>query len=223
MTMTDPDIDIADAPTADLVTRARTGNQLAWAELVDRLSPLLRSIARRHRLNHSDAADVVQATWLKLIENFHHIREPRAVPSWLATTCQREALRITRVSARCPPQDATMLLAQRSDQDSGPDPADLVLQEEAVTMVRAALDDLPAMQRQLLAALAEPTECSRYTQVATTLKLPVGSIGPTRQRALRRLRANPKLRGIRETSKASIEKFHVSSVQMSRYGETGLR
>src|SRR5215475_7826319 len=81
--VTDLSADIADAPTAELVTCARAGSRPAWEELVDRFTPLLWSIALRHRLDHADAADAVQTTWLRLVEHLYRIREPSRVPGWL--------------------------------------------------------------------------------------------------------------------------------------------
>jgi len=203
---TDLSVDISDVPTADLVTCARAGSRPAWEELVDRFTPLLWSIALRHRLDHADAADVVQTTWLRLVEHLYRIREPSCVPGWLVTTCRREAVRIRRMNACWEPEDTTdpsSLLGQRHGQDDAGDPVGVVLRQEAAATIRSALGDLPARQQQLLVSLAEPGGRSRYAQAAAALNVPVGSIGPVRQRALRRLRADSRLRAIWEiTSRA---------------------
>jgi RNA polymerase sigma factor (sigma-70 family) len=206
--MTDQDVDIAETPTSDLVTRARAGSHPAWIELVDRFTPMLWTIARRYHLNHDDAADVVQATWLRLVENLGRIREPGHIAGWLVTTCQREALRVAQVSARCSPQDTTDpsgLLARRADQDGASEPVEVVLRQEVAAILSSAVEDLPARQRNVLTALAEPSQRPRYTEVATVLSMPIGSIGPTRERALRRLRADPRLRAIREITSRPTE------------------
>jgi RNA polymerase sigma factor (sigma-70 family) len=204
--VTDLSVDISDVPTADLVTCARAGSRPAWEELVDRFTPLLWSIALRHRLDHADAADVVQTTWLRLVEHLYRIREPSRVPGWLVTTCRREAVQMRRMNARWEPQDTTdpsSLLGQRHGQDDAGDPVDVVLGREAATTLRSAIEDLPARQQQLLTSLTEASERSRYAQAAAALNVPVGSIGPIRQRALRRLRADSRLRAIWEiTSRA---------------------
>jgi DNA-directed RNA polymerase specialized sigma subunit len=54
--MTDP---MRDAPVvADLVTRARHGDERAWDALVERYAPLIWSTCRRSRLGRADADDV---------------------------------------------------------------------------------------------------------------------------------------------------------------------
>ncbi len=195
--MTDQSVNLDAASTAELVSGARDGSQQAWNELVDRFSPLLWRIARSLRLNHADAADAVQTTWLRLVEHLDRIREPSAVPGWLVTTCNREALRIMRVGARCfpkDPTDPTALPEHRMDQARTSDPVEVVLGKEAAEILRAAVDELSDRQRHLLAALGDTSGPSRYRQVSVKLDIPVGSIGPTRDRALRRLRRNPRFR-----------------------------
>src|SRR5687768_651051 len=58
-----------DGSVTELVGRARGGDQSAWNELVERYSRLLWSVARAHRLPQAESADVVQMTWLLLVEN----------------------------------------------------------------------------------------------------------------------------------------------------------
>jgi len=76
-----------DDPTViHLVTRARTGDQRAWNTLVERYAPLVWSICRRHQLSGTDAEDVSQSVWLTLVRQLGTIRDPAALPGWLATT-----------------------------------------------------------------------------------------------------------------------------------------
>lgn len=84
-----------------LVARAADGDQAAWNDLVERYSPLVWSICVRHRLDRSDIDDVGQTVWLLLVEKIGTLREPAALPGWLATTTHRECLRVLR-SARRP-------------------------------------------------------------------------------------------------------------------------
>jgi DNA-directed RNA polymerase specialized sigma24 family protein len=82
------------------VKGAAVGEQAAWDALVDRFGPTVWAIARAHRLNPSDAADVSQTTWLRLVENLHRIEQPERVGAWLATTARRESLRVLRLASR---------------------------------------------------------------------------------------------------------------------------
>lgn len=85
-----------------LVTRARNGDKQAWDALVERYAPLIWSICRSHQLGGSDAQDVGQGVWLQLVDQLDRIRDPVALPGWLATTTRRECLRVLRASRRSP-------------------------------------------------------------------------------------------------------------------------
>ena len=85
----------------DLVARARNGDKQAWDALVERYAPLVWSICRQHRLDGADAADVGQNVWLKLVEQLDRIRDPAALPGWLATTTRRECWRVLRARWKC--------------------------------------------------------------------------------------------------------------------------
>ena len=81
-----------------LVARAGNGDKQAWDELVERYAPLIWSICRRYRLDRADADDVGQIVWLQLVDQLGSIRDPAALPGWLATTTQRECGRVLRAA-----------------------------------------------------------------------------------------------------------------------------
>jgi RNA polymerase sigma factor (sigma-70 family) len=80
------------------VTHARNGNQQAWDALVERYAPLIWSICRRYRLCGADANDVGESVWLYLVDQLDRIRDPAALPGWLATTTRRECGRVLRAA-----------------------------------------------------------------------------------------------------------------------------
>ena len=91
-----------DPIVTDLVTRARNGDKQAWDALVERYAPLIWSICRRHRLADADAEDVGQAVWLHLVEHLDNLRDPAALPGWLATATRRECCRVLRATGKLP-------------------------------------------------------------------------------------------------------------------------
>ena len=153
--------------------------------LVTRYVALLWSIAFRHGLNENDAADVVQNTWLRLFEHIDDLREPARVGSWLATTAQREALRIVAQRQRTVPSDDESTF-DGADRLQAPVDEDLLARELAAEAV-AALDELPPTWRALVVALTQDPPLS-YEEIVADLGVPIGSIGPTRGRSVRRLR-----------------------------------
>jgi len=86
--------------TATLLAQAAQGDQRAWNALVDEHSRLLWSVARSFRLDAADANDVVQTTWLRLLEHLDRIEDPSRLVGWLVTTARREAMRVLRRSGR---------------------------------------------------------------------------------------------------------------------------
>src|ERR1700722_11375291 len=81
------------ADVAQLVRQAAAGDHDSWERLVDKFAPLIWAITRDFKLGESDAADVAQATWLRLLEHIDRINYPERVGSWIAATARNECLR----------------------------------------------------------------------------------------------------------------------------------
>ena len=185
----DPGPSRDDLGAADLVARARGGDPRAWDALVDRYAPLIWSICGKYRLGRADAEDVGQSVWLCLVDQLGQIRQPAALPGWLATTARRECARLLR-AARGPHAGIYPLDAENAaDKQAGPADQDL-LAAERHTALRQALASLPPHDQQLIALLAADPPVP-YTQISARLGIPVGSIGPTRRRCLDKMRRHP--------------------------------
>ena len=176
-----------------LVHAAREGDPNAWAAIVQRYAELIRSVARRYRLSPADIEDVSQLVWLKLFDHIDRIREPRALPGWIAKTTANACLSMAKSLVRAIPTDP-VTLTQRNDATRAfsaahePNEPTAVLQRhEDCMLLRKGLDELPTEQRDLLILLmADPP--LTYKQISQQLGRPIGSIGPTRARTLERLR-----------------------------------
>jgi RNA polymerase sigma factor (sigma-70 family) len=174
-----------DEPVAPLLAAAADGDSAAWHQLVDRFSGLLWATARAHRLSTADAGDVVQTTWLRLVENLGRIHDPEHLGGWLATTARRECLAVLRRSQREPAAAVETTFAHVPDQRAALDAA-LITDERDATLWQL-FEQLPDRCRTLLRVLlADPPPA--YAEVADALEMPIGSIGPTRQRCLTQLR-----------------------------------
>lgn len=175
--------------TAELVLRAAEGDQTAWDALVNRFSRMVVEICRRYRLSDADVHDVSQTVWLRLVEHLAQLREPAALPGWLATTTRHQSLHVLRTASahRTTELPAADLLV---DDDEAMDEA--ILRAERRAALRAALGGLPDRCRQLLEMLAAD-EPVRYEEIARRLDMKIGSIGPTRARCLEKLRTSPAL------------------------------
>jgi len=180
---------ITDRPITDLVTRARNGDQRAWDDLVERYAPLVWSVCRRYQLRSADAEDVHQTVWLQLVRQLEAIRDPAALPGWLATATRRECIRVLR-GARIPHAAEYVPDAENiPDQRAGMVEQEL-LEAERHAALREALARLPECCQRLIGKLIEDPPLT-YAQISASLSIPVGSIGPLRGRCLDKLRADP--------------------------------
>ena len=169
---------------------AEDDDPAAWNELSRRYGRLLLYTARKVGLNDSDAAEVVQQTWIRLWERGHQIRDPESLPAWLTATARRESLRMTISGKRY------LLCADPASEHGERFPAAATdvypIDGDYEPAVEQALSRLPVLQQRLIRLLMSDT-CPSYGEVAHLLGLPVGSIGPMRMRALRTLRGTPEL------------------------------
>ena len=173
---------LSDAETGELVSRARAGDAEAWEKLTDRYTGLLWSLGRGMRLSHTDTADAVQTTWLRLVEHLDDLRNPEGVGSWLVTTMRRECLGALRRSARTMTADGLDdIPAVGDDLDDA-----LLRNERDAALWRAFAGLQPRCQALLRVLMSDPPPT--YAEVSAALDMPVGSIGPTRQRCLALLR-----------------------------------
>ena len=181
----------AESELATIVCAARAGDSAAWSRLVERFDRGLRNIARCYRLPAADVDEVIQATWLQLLENIQRIREPAAVGAWLTTATRRNALRRRQMHVR-ELLSGDPELGERADAEE-PDARLLVSERDAA--LADALRALPDRHRRLLLVLlTQPT--LDYREIGALLSMPVGSIGPIRARALARLARDPQLRAV---------------------------
>jgi RNA polymerase sigma factor (sigma-70 family) len=177
---------------SNLLARAEAGEEEAWNQLVERFTDLLWSICRSFRLDDQRALDVVQTTWLRLVESLGRINHPDRLAGWLATTTRRECINALRRTGR-----EAVGWADIADSDVLGDTdlfggiqaeVDLaLLTEERDSELRWCFSQLSERCQRLLRVLMA-TDRPAYVEVSGALGVPVGSIGPTRIRCLSRLR-----------------------------------
>jgi len=169
----------------ELLASVRRGDQHAWDAMVGRYGGRVWAVARAHRMSSADAEDVFQVTFMRLLTHIDTIRDPSRVGAWLATTTANECLRLLRRAGRSIPSDDDQLL---DAPDPLLEPVDSgLLAGERVNALLEALGRLPEQCQRLLRVMMADPEPS-YEEVGLALSMPIGSIGPTRGRCLKRLR-----------------------------------
>jgi RNA polymerase sigma factor (sigma-70 family) len=178
----DPELD------ARLVARCLDGDRRAWDALVTRHERLVYAVARAWRLSDEDLGDVFQEVFAALVRGLPRMRDARTLVRWLSSTTDRvartKALRSRREQAL---QSGDETAIERVADGAAPVGADLeALERQAI--VRLALSRVPDRCRRLLLALYYEDPTPAYSELATRLGVPVGSLGPTRARCMEKLR-----------------------------------
>jgi RNA polymerase sigma factor (sigma-70 family) len=167
---------------AELLLRVSDDDPAAWEEILRRYGMLVTATARSFRLQHIDALDAVQTTWLRLAENTHRIHNPERLAGWLASTARRECLNILRQAKRTWGISGPIDVA-----DPSMCPEQRAIDADTARTLWTLVEELSPRQRTLLRALFT-NDTRPYTEVARTTGIPPGAIGPTRARALTQLR-----------------------------------
>jgi RNA polymerase sigma factor (sigma-70 family) len=185
-----PDTGVAGGHEWDGPARPCSVRPPGWSELVDRFTPLVQSIIVRYDLRGQDAEDVSQTVWLHLLENLGKVRDMQALPRWISVTSRNECVNVIRKSRRLtfvgtwndevPADDGYII-------DWDDDLVDEFVEAERRSALMKSVAALSEVHRNLLSALSEDPTPS-YMEISRRLQMPVGSIGPTRARALDQLR-----------------------------------
>ncbi len=175
----------------ELVAGCQQGDEEAWSLLAARYQRLLYAIPRRAGLDEDAAADILQQTFLKLLENLQKIQQPAQIHAWLVTTARRETLHFLRQRKKAPQVSLDAGEGDESKEKEFPAAemlADEVLLEmERQHRVRMAVTNLDERCRNLVTLLFYQKAQIRYSEVARILGISEGSIGPTRARCLQKL------------------------------------
>lgn len=175
-----------------LLLACRRGEATAWNALVNRYQRLIYAIPRRAGLGDDQAAEVFQEVFITLVQKLDDIEDPERLHAWLVTTARRKTWRL--ISKDKSWRQMSGLEGESDNQDEFariPDEAPLadevMLRLEEQHHLRIALAALDERCRKLLMLLFYEEEELSYADIATTLGIKTGSIGPTRARCLQKM------------------------------------
>jgi len=175
----------------ELVLACQAGDEEAWSLLAARYQRLLYAIPRRAGLDEDAAADILQQTFLKLLENLQKIRQPAQIHAWLVTTARRETLHFLRQRKKAP--QVSLDAGEDNEFKEKEFPAaepladEILLEMERQHRVRTAVTNLDERCRNLVNLLFYQSAQIPYSEIARVLGISEGSIGPTRARCLQKL------------------------------------
>ena len=174
----------------ELVLACRRGDQLAWEKLIRRYQRLIYAIPLRAGLDEDQAADIFQDVFTTLFQKLNDIEEPEKLQAWLVTTTRRKTWRIisqTPSNVRSVTDYDLQEHEASTIRDETPLPDEKLLILEQQHRLRTAVSSLDERCRTLLELLFYRPEPPSYAEIAASLGIPEGSIGPTRARCLAKL------------------------------------
>ena len=144
----------------ELVARARAGDVAAFEELIGRHEEKVYRLAMRFTRNETDAAEILQETFLSAWRNLEGFQGKAQFASWLYRVAVNAALMLLRSRKRHPQvavEDVTPEALGEAVQDAGPGlgagtdwsrrPDEQFQSGELRRQIQAAVDQLPESQR----------------------------------------------------------------------------
>jgi RNA polymerase sigma factor (sigma-70 family) len=172
----------------ELVLACRSGDQLAWEQLIRRYQRLIYAIPRRAGLTQDEAAEVFQEVFTTFFQRLNDIEEPEKLQAWLVTTARRKTWRAiakARLGKQSNTNEESPEVAAIQDDAPLPDEQLVILEEQH--RIRTAISSLDERCQKLLQMLFYLPDPPSYTEIAASLGTSEGSIGPTRARCLEKL------------------------------------
>jgi RNA polymerase sigma factor (sigma-70 family) len=170
----------------ELVQKCLKGEESAWAELVKLISPVAFGVCKSMRLTRDESVEIFGQTCYLLLSSLDNLRSPEKLLSYVATTVRREAMRMisrARFFEDARRQEFIEL------EPAGHESAEVRLErEEDVEIIHRALLLIPPEDAELLRLLFLDKSQPSYEEISKRMGIPVSSIGPTRMRALEKLR-----------------------------------
>jgi|ERR1051325_2073144 RNA polymerase sigma-70 factor (ECF subfamily) len=170
--------DEAQTLDSELLHAVARGDEAALASLYDRYRLILFGLILRILHSRPEAEDILQDVFIQVWKTAANFDESRGRPfTWLVTLARSRAIdRLRALGSRQRVADEAMQAAPESTSDSEAD----ALQSEQRGVVRAALKELPAEQREAL--VLAYFEGLTQTEIAARLGAPLGTI-KTRMRS----------------------------------------
>jgi RNA polymerase sigma factor (sigma-70 family) len=168
------------ASDAQIVARARAGDQAAWNELVERFSRYVYAISTQaFRLPQHDAEDVFQEVFARVYQHLGRLRSDEAIRPWIAQLTRRLCIDTLRAGSREGPTEVDDVEPAEVD-------ATLAGLDDALT-VRAGLEAIGEPCGEILDRFFGRDES--YKTIGEALGIPSGTIASRISRCLGKLRA----------------------------------
>jgi RNA polymerase sigma-70 factor, ECF subfamily len=178
---------MADFDERELVDRCRTGDETAFAELVDRHKDLVYGLVYRMVADRSAVDDLAQDVFLKIHRGLPYFRGEARLSTWIFRIVQNVCVQArTRRPIEVPiardGEEENARLAVREPGSADKTFAELELRDR----LEKAIAQLPENYQLLISA--HYLEGIQYEALAEALDIPIGTVKTHLHRAKRRLR-----------------------------------
>ena len=174
----------------ELIAACRNGEVDAWLRMVQRYERLVFSVPLRYRLSRPEAEDVVQNTFIILMQSLNDLRPDSNLGTWLCLVARRHTWRVLKRNAReiRPESDDDDVDWSQFAEALGAKDVEAFDYWELADLLNRGLAQLSERCRDLLMALYFDVDKPSYADLAARWRMPVDSIGPTHSRCVERLR-----------------------------------
>ena len=176
------------SPAEDAVARFRRGDRAALGAILPHYQFRLYRFLLRMVREPASAEDLFQQTWIRVMEKISSYDARHKFDSWLFTVARNLALDHLRrkpgFSLDAVEDDGEAPVERL--RESGADPLERVLEFERGSIVAAAMEELPAIHREVLTLRFE--EDMKLEEIAEVAGIPVSTVKSRLHRALESLR-----------------------------------
>ena len=163
-----------DSSDADLLRRARQGDDSAYHEMVDRYGDYLYRLAFSLVGNEADAADVLQETFSGAFQHVRKFEGRASVKTWLSRILFRQAARCHRSRGRHMTVSLEHVVETSPSRDRGNATRSPQSEVDARMDVLAVLDTLPPIHREVI--VLRELQGMKYEEIADVLDVPRGTV-----------------------------------------------
>jgi RNA polymerase sigma-70 factor (ECF subfamily) len=203
----------------ELVQRLREGEESAFVELIDRYGATMLRVAQMYVRDRASAEEVVQETWLAVLNGIDRFEERSSLKTWLFRILTNRAKTRGQRDGRMVPFSALAGASDEPDPSVDPDrflgpdspqpgawaappvawPQEKLLEKETLGVIEMAIDELPEAQRDVI--LLRDVDGWTPMEVSDALEITDGNQRVLLHRARSRVRAaletylNPEIAG----------------------------
>lgn len=160
-----------------LVLRCQTGDEAAFAEIVERYQSRMRTYLRSMLSDAHAAEDALQDVWLDVFRGVGKLRDTAAFGGWVYRVARDRAYRVLR---------RKRVAIASIEMVDVPDAGEVELDADEREMVKTSMDRLPHEQREVL--LLRFVEQMSYEEIAAAVGCGLGTVRSRLHYAKRALR-----------------------------------